>query len=81
MPRQPTPHPDTSTRDVPLPPERAFVVQLRAQTDPARDLFIGRLEHIASGEARRFSSAAELLALIAEMGGARRSTEEGEETA
>lgn len=48
----------------PLPAARAFVVQLRAQTDPAADLFVGRVEHIASGEGLRFGSADELLAFM-----------------
>lgn len=49
----------------PLPPERAFVVQLRARTDPTGELFVGRAEHLASGAAERFGCAAELLAFIA----------------
>ena len=54
--------------EVPLPPERAFVVQLRAQADPGGELFVGRVEHIASGEFVRFGSAAELLAFMANVG-------------
>src|SRR5262249_17017121 len=54
--------------EVPLPPERAFVVQLRPQADPAEELFVGRVEHIASGEFVRFGSAAELLAFMANVG-------------
>ena len=50
----------------PLPPERAFVVQLRLR-DPEGELFVGRVEHVASGEFVRFGSAAELLAFIADM--------------
>jgi hypothetical protein len=49
----------------PLPPERAFVVQLRTPTDPTGELFVGRAEHLASGAAERFSCAAELLAFMA----------------
>jgi len=48
----------------PLPAERAFVVQLRAATATAGELFVGRAEHMASGSAARFSSAAELIAFI-----------------
>ena len=51
--------------EVPLPPERAFVVQLRPQADPGGEFFVGRVEHIASGEFVRFESAAELLAFMA----------------
>jgi hypothetical protein len=55
--------------EVPLPPERAFVVQLRLQADPGGELFVGRVEHIASGEFARFGSAAELIAFIAQVAG------------
>jgi hypothetical protein len=54
--------------DVPLPPERAFVVQLRPRTDPSGEVFVGRVEHIASGTFARFASAAELTAFIARIG-------------
>ncbi len=50
--------------DGPLPPDRAFVIQLRAPGTPGGDLFIGRAEHIASGVAARFGSAAELLGFV-----------------
>jgi hypothetical protein len=55
--------------EVPLPPDRAFVVQLRQQPDPGAELFVGRVEHIASGEFVRFGSAAELIAFMAKIGG------------
>ena len=48
-----------------LPAERAFVVQLGAQTGD--NLFIGRAEHIASGATVRFGSADELIAFIADV--------------
>jgi hypothetical protein len=51
----------------PLPASRAFVVQLRAATDPPGELFIGRAEHLASGTAKRFTSAADLIEFIARM--------------
>jgi len=51
----------------PLPAERAFVVQLRAASVPAGELFVGRAEHMASGSAARFTSAAELIAFITRM--------------
>jgi len=47
-----------------LPPERAFVVQLQAAPDGAAELFAGRAEHVASGEAARFGSVAELVAFV-----------------
>ena len=59
--------PAPPTREAPLPPERAFVVQLRARSDPAGEVFVGRVEHIASGAVSRFQSAAELIAFIARM--------------
>lgn len=52
--------------ELPLPPERAFVVQLRLQADPG-ELFVGRVEHIASGEFVRFGSATDLLAFMAKV--------------
>jgi len=65
-----------ATNEVPLPPERAFVVQLRPLTNPTGELFVGRVEHIASGAVVRFGSAAELTAFIARMGLARSLSEE-----
>jgi len=56
--------------EVSLPPARAFVVQLRPQADPAGELFVGRVEHIACGEFVRFGWAAELLAFMANVAGA-----------
>lgn len=52
--------------DTPLPPDQAFIVQLRPQTAPDT-LFVGRLEHIVTGAVRRFGSAEELLALLARL--------------
>ena len=49
----------------PLPPERAFVVQLRAQSGPTAELFVGRVEHLASGAAEHFASATALITFIA----------------
>jgi hypothetical protein len=51
----------------PLPPERAFVVQLRAQSGPTGELFVGRVEHLASGAADHFGCAAELITFIAKV--------------
>ena len=53
--------------DAPLPAERAFVVQFRAQPDPTGDVLVGRAEHVASGDAARFGSAAELIEFIAKV--------------
>ena len=49
----------------PLSPERAFVVQLEADgSGPGRSL-AGRVEHLESGEARRFASIEDLSAFMA----------------
>jgi len=57
-----------SATDAPLPPERAFIVQLRPLHDPRGEVLVGRVEHITSGESGRFASAAELTAFIARIG-------------
>jgi len=57
-------HLSPQTSESPLPAGRAFVVQLRTQSGPTADLFVGRVEHIASGEAQRFASADELLGFM-----------------
>ena len=49
---------------MPLPPERAFVIQLRAPAAGGRDHFVGRAEHIASGAAAHFGSVRELVAFV-----------------
>ena len=67
MPPKPTKVADVEPDRAPLPAERAFVVQLRDQSDPAGELFVGRAEHMASGTAERFTSAADLLAFIAKV--------------
>jgi hypothetical protein len=56
-----------SARTTPLPPERAFVVQLRAQADGRGEVFEGRAEHIASGAAAHFASVAELIAFVTQV--------------
>lgn len=49
---------------LPLPTNRAFVVQLRAQ--PPGDLLVwdGRVEHVVSGQATHFHTLDELVAFI-----------------
>src|SRR5262249_56370898 len=47
--------------EAPLRLERAFVVQLREQPDPAANLFVGRAEHLVSGASERFTCPAALL--------------------
>ena len=47
-----------------LPTNRAFVVQFRAETDVERGRFVGRVEHVVSGQAAHFASLEELLAFM-----------------
>jgi hypothetical protein len=49
---------------LPLPTNRAFVVQLRAQPPGAPLAWEGRVEHVVSGQATHFHSLEELLAFI-----------------
>jgi hypothetical protein len=49
---------------LPLPTNRAFVVQLRAQPPGASLAWEGRVEHVVSGQATHFHSLEELLAFI-----------------
>jgi hypothetical protein len=44
-----------------LPADRAFVIQLRADADPARGVLSGRVEHIVSGAAAPFDSLEQLV--------------------
>jgi len=64
MEQKPTRRAGVPGSEAPLPAERAFVVQLRAQPDPAGNLIVGRAEHITSGAEARFTSAADLIAFI-----------------
>jgi hypothetical protein len=48
----------------PLPPHRAFVVQLREHSDVPRRRWAGRIEHVTSGQATHFQSLKELLAFV-----------------
>jgi hypothetical protein len=52
------------TCEAPLPLERAFVLQIRPQMGANDELFVGRIEHIVSGVAERFASAADVLAFV-----------------
>jgi len=44
-----------------LPVRRAFVVQFRAEADLEQSHFTGRVEHVSSGQATKFSSVEELV--------------------
>ena len=47
-----------------LPPHRAFVVQLREHVNVERGEWVGRIEHVTSGQATRFHSLDELAAFV-----------------
>jgi hypothetical protein len=49
---------------LPLPTDRAFVVQLRTQPPGAPLVWDGRVEHVVSGQATHFCSLDELVAFI-----------------
>jgi hypothetical protein len=49
---------------LPLPTNRAFVVQLRAQPPGAPLAWDGRVEHVVSGQVTHFHALEELLAFI-----------------
>ena len=51
-------------RKSPLSVHRAFVVQFRAETDVEQGRFVGRVEHVVSGQAAQFQSLEELLAFM-----------------
>lgn len=44
-----------------LPPSHAFVVQFREETALEQDYFIGRVEHVVSGETAMFNTLSDLL--------------------
>jgi hypothetical protein len=48
-----------------LPVQRAFVVQLGAATVVGQQRFLGRVEHVISGQAAHFATLEELLAFMA----------------
>jgi hypothetical protein len=66
MSEKPTPAAGRSSDDAltPLSPYRAFVVQFRTAAGPTPGHFAGRVEHMTSGQAVRFSSSEELVAFL-----------------
>jgi hypothetical protein len=56
----------------PLSTSRAFVVQFRDETDVEMGRFMGRVEHVISGNATHFASLQELLTFIGRVLGALR---------
>jgi hypothetical protein len=55
---------DMSGDVLPLPADRAFVVQLHVEANVARGRVIGRAVHVVSGQARHFDSLETLLRFI-----------------
>ena len=49
----------------PLSVRRAFVVQFRLAANPSQEQWMGRVEHVASGQATEFDTALELMTFIA----------------
>jgi hypothetical protein len=60
------------TADLPprLSPDRAFVVQLENASAAQRRRLKGRVEHLITGEVRRFESTADLVAFMSRFLGA-----------
>ena len=48
----------------PLSPHRAFVVQLREQANVESGQWMGRIEHVTSGQAAHFHTVEELLGFV-----------------
>jgi hypothetical protein len=58
----------SSTEDVQrLPARQAFVVQVAVEADVARGYWVGRVEHVVSGEARHFQTLDDLLGFMAQV--------------
>jgi hypothetical protein len=50
-----------------LPVRQAFVVQVSVEADVAQGHWIGRVEHVVSGEARHFQTLDDLLGFMAQV--------------
>lgn len=55
------------TQEPLLSPGRAFVLQFYPEVDVAEGMFVGRAEHVVSGQTVRFASLEELVAFLARM--------------
>jgi hypothetical protein len=56
--------PQTSPPGPTLPTHLAFVVQFAAETAGEQGRFVGRVEHVVSGQAQRFHTREDLLAFM-----------------
>jgi hypothetical protein len=54
----------TSRSGPPLPTQLAFVVQFAAETAGAQGRFVGRVEHVVSGQVQRFHTLEDLLGFM-----------------
>ena len=61
------PVPQTSSTGPLLPTQLAFVVQFAVETAVGRGRFVGRVEHVVSGQAAHFHTLDELLACLVRM--------------
>ena len=59
--------PQTNNTGPPLPTERAFVVQFAAETAVECGRFVGRVEHVVSGQMAHFHTLNELLTCMVQM--------------
>jgi hypothetical protein len=57
----------TPPPEAPLPPHGAFVVQFAAETAVGQGRFVGRIEHVVSGQVAHFQSLDELLSGLVRM--------------
>jgi len=62
-----------SEKDVSLPTNRAFVIQLQANSEVSRVAHRGRVEHLASGRATHFPNEYEFWAFVDSVLGKERS--------
>lgn len=50
-----------------LPTERVFLLRLSSNSEPPKESYCGRIEHVQTGRVARFSSLADTERFIAEM--------------
>ncbi len=55
------------TRKPLLSPQRAFVLQFYPEVDLSQGVFVGRVEHVVSGQSVRFASLESLVEFLAQV--------------
>jgi hypothetical protein len=66
--KQPGQFHEAATREEPLlSPQRAFVLQFYPEADLERRHFVGRVEHVVSGQTARFDSLDTLVAFLGQV--------------